>query len=270
MALRTHLSLPDLIICQPKLSIIQHSKTSAGFTPLSLKHKLTEVDKIKTSSMSSLSLAPRFVMPWDIKRDAPVEFIDATLLIVVIDKRRGSAWTYDHSYYPCYQDLTQRSDYSISRRIGGAPSEGSLLYRSTITIALGAMSEANRAYELDQQVRYVPRFVPLQGQATPCCIIWKRPSAKRVLYASTSAVDVTGGDGFRAVPWSTTAASNCTVYGYRRLNPVGKAAIKLSLFQATWWPASRDKQVVRYFSIKKSTLTVYYYYWREDDTEFTP
>ena len=69
----------------------------------------------------------------------------------------------------------------------GAPEKRSLPDRSTITIVLRAASVAYRAYELDQQVRSVPQFVPHQGQPAPCRIIWTSPAADWVQYASTTA-----------------------------------------------------------------------------------
>ena len=58
------------------------------------------------------------------KWDAPVEVLDATLQIRVIDTRRSSVWSYDHGDYPCHQDLTKRSDYSVLRRASGAQEMG--------------------------------------------------------------------------------------------------------------------------------------------------
>ena len=55
-------------------------------------------------------------MPGDIKWYATVEVIDTALEIRVIDTRCSSVWSYDHSYYPCHQDLTKRSIYSVLRR----------------------------------------------------------------------------------------------------------------------------------------------------------
>ena len=55
--------------------------------------------------------------------------------------------------------------------INGAVEKRSLPNRSTITIVLHAVSTSYRAYELDQQVRSVPQFVPHQGHATPYRII---------------------------------------------------------------------------------------------------
>ena len=49
----------------------------------------------------------------------------------------------------------------------GAPKTRSLPDRSTITLVLCAASVAYCAYELDQQARSVPQFVPHQGHPDP-------------------------------------------------------------------------------------------------------
>ena len=51
--------------------------------------------------------------------------------------------------------------------LSGAPETRSLPNRSTITLVLCAASVAYRAYELNQQARSVPQFVPHQGHPAP-------------------------------------------------------------------------------------------------------
>ena len=63
--------------------------------------------------------------------------------------------------------LNRLSEKAARFAAAGAPDTRSLPNRSTITIVLHAISTSYRAYELDQQVRFVPQFVPQTGPPRP-------------------------------------------------------------------------------------------------------